>query len=224
MTKQIVSQIIANKKYSFPFEGPLQERSIKIKGIAAWGLVGKEEWWAILHKIEETPLDTIISTRQIVLRISIYPDQFFEITAPPKENGVEAESLGRFVTGLKSFVIKEGYQFKALPISKVPLALPAPMVEAEVTESFECFITEIDDDVAYVTLIDDVGEKSYMEIPLEDLKKNKIEHEPGTIFSFLFKRRGEWESVELSPIKRSQMTRSEIEDILNYYKEKYGDV
>jgi len=224
MTKQIVPHILPNNKYSFPFEGSLKEKPIQIKGIAAWGLTGKEEWWAILHKIEETPLDTIISTRQIVLRISMYPDQFFEITAPLKENVVEAESLDRFVTGLKSFVIKEGYQFKALPISKVPLALLAPMAEDEVTESFECFITEIDDDVAFVTLVDDIGEKSYMEIPLEDLKKNKIEHKPGTIFSFLFKRRGEWEAVELSPIKRSPMTRSELENLLNYYKEKYGDV
>ena len=98
------------------------------------------------------------------------------------------------------------------------------MAEDELTESFECFITEIDDDVAYVTLVDDVGEKSYMEIPVEDLKKNKIEHKPGAIFSFLFKRRGEWEAVELSPIERSPMKRSEIDDLINYYKEKYGDV
>lgn len=223
MTKQIVTHILPNNKYSFPFEGLLQEKSIKLKGFAAWGSVGREKW-AILHNIGEAPIDTTISTRQIVLKINTHPVQVFEITVPIQEHGIEVENIERFVTGLKGFVIKKGYYLKALPTSKGPLALPAPMAEDEVTESFECFITEIDDDVAYVTLVDDVGEKSYMEIPIEDLKKNKIEHKPGTIFSFLFKRRGEWEAVELSPIKRSPMTRSEIDDLLNYYKEKYGDV
>lgn len=223
MTKQIIPHILPNNKYSFPFEGSLQEKSIKLKGFAVWGLVGREKW-AILHNIGEDPIDTTISTRQIVLKIKTHPVQVFEITVPIQEHGVEVENIDRFVTGLKGFVIKKGYYLKALPTSKVPLALPAPMVEAEVTESFEGFITEIDDDVAFVTLVDDVGEKSYMEIPLGDLKKSKIEHKPGTIFSFLFKRRGEWEAVELSPIKRSPMTRSELENLLDYYKEKYGDV
>jgi hypothetical protein len=220
MNNQLVPDILANDKYSLPFGVRTQRKPIKIEGIAAWGSAGEGKW---AFKIGKTPIDTIISTRQIVIQIYMYPT-VFEITTPQKEHGIKTENLDKFVTGLKNFVTKKGYQFKALPATKIPPALPSPIEETEVTESFEGFITKIEDNLAFVTLVDDAGEKSYMEIPIEDIQRDKIECKLGIIFSFLLRRRGNWEKVEFSPIQRPSMTKAKIDELINYYKEKYGDV
>lgn len=208
-------------KFLEPLE---QKRPIQLEGIGAWGSAGNKKW-VIFPTTEEPSPDTTISTQQIILRIRIYPAEF-EITIPEKQLA-NVESMELFLSSLRRFVTGKGYGFKALPMAKLLPALPAPPAivdDIEITESFEGFITKLEGNVASVILVDDSGDKSYMEIPYEDLKKHKIECKPGILFSFVFKRRGDWETVELAPTHRPPMTRAELDKLLNYYEEKYGDV
>ena len=63
-----------------------------------------------------------------------------------------------------------------------------------------------------------------MDIPREDLEQNNIECSPGVIFRLKLKKMGDWEKLEFVPIPRQTMTDEEIDERLNYYKEKYGDI
>jgi hypothetical protein len=91
-------------------------------------------------------------------------------------------------------------------------------------EKFACFITNIEKDVAFATLIDYNGKKSYMEIPKQDLISKKIEFKAGTIFYFIHRTFWIWENVTFVPCKNKEMTREKIVEKMKYYEEKYGDV
>lgn len=91
-------------------------------------------------------------------------------------------------------------------------------------EKFECFITRTEEEIAYVDLADKDGEQSFMEIPFELLKGNKIECKAGILFSFVLKTFFGWEKLAFIPIKRRIWTKEEIEAKRKYYEEKYGDI
>jgi len=211
--------------YAPPYLKFPEEQPFKIKGLYMWGSAGTE-WWNLLFETKELPPDTTISTDRIVLRVSMhpYPVQMFEITATKKDLLADIKNVKYFLNNLRYFIAKSGYQLKAFPATISPPALPPPIDAAEITELFEGFITALENNIASVTLVDDSGEKSYMEIPCEDLQKFKIECKAGALFSFSLKRRGDWESVELAPTHRPPMTRAELDKLLDYYEEKYGDV
>ncbi len=93
-------------------------------------------------------------------------------------------------------------------------------------EKFECFTTEIKNDWASVTVIDSKGKKSYMSVPVEDLRNRKIECKAGVIFSIALVSRPWLKKVRwvFSPIKRKHMSTEEFDALYKYYEEKYGDV
>ena len=92
-------------------------------------------------------------------------------------------------------------------------------------KQFNSFITSVEDSVAFVTVIDEDLEKSYMEIPVEDLKNSNIECKAGIIFSFTFRKWLMWEKVIFIPssIKRKPLSEEEINHTMNLY-EKYKDL
>lgn len=55
-------------------------------------------------------------------------------------------------------------------------------------KKFEGFITSIKNNIAFSTLIDKDGDKSYIEIELKELKENNVECKTGTIFYFIRKK------------------------------------
>lgn len=91
-------------------------------------------------------------------------------------------------------------------------------------EKFESFITEIKNDWASVTVVDEKSEKSYMSVPVGDLKKSNIECKAGTIFLITLKSWFKWEKLVFSPIKRKHMSEEEFDALYKYYEEEYGDV
>lgn len=91
-------------------------------------------------------------------------------------------------------------------------------------KKFEGFITSIKKDIAFATLIDKDGEKSYVEIELKELKENNIECRAGTIFSFILSRKNKLEEVKIDPIKGTPITKKEFDKLQKEYEEKYGDV
>ena len=93
-------------------------------------------------------------------------------------------------------------------------------------EKFEGFITEIKNDWAQVTVIDEKQKKSYMSVPVGDLKKRKIECKAGIIFLITLLSRPWLKKVRwvYSQIKRTPMSKEELDALLKYYEDKYGDV
>ncbi len=91
-------------------------------------------------------------------------------------------------------------------------------------EKFEGFITQIKNDWASVTVVDSKSEKSYMSVPVEDLKKDNIECKVGTIFLITLKSWLRWERIVFSPIKQKHMSEEEFDALYKYYEKKYGDV
>lgn len=93
-------------------------------------------------------------------------------------------------------------------------------------EKFDGFITEIKNDWANVTVIDKEGKKSYMSVPVEDLKKRKIECKAGVIFliELVSKPWLKGEKLVFSSIKQTPMPTEEFDKLYKYYEEKYGDV
>ncbi len=93
-------------------------------------------------------------------------------------------------------------------------------------EKFEGFITQIKNDWASVTVVDSKSKKSYMSVPVEDLKNRSIECKAGTIFSIVLVSRS-WlkrERLVFSPIKRKHMSKKKVDALYKHYEEKYGDV
>ena len=93
-------------------------------------------------------------------------------------------------------------------------------------EKFECLITNIVDDVAFVHL-HSTGEKleeSYMEIPFEDLEKYKINCKIGELFTAIFRKWKDWEKMTFIPLVRESVTQKEFDDLKKYHEDKYGDV
>ncbi len=91
-------------------------------------------------------------------------------------------------------------------------------------KKFEGFITSIKKDIAFATLIDKDGGKSYVEIELKELKENNIECRAGTIFSFILSRKNKLEEVKIDPIKGTPITKKEFDKLQKYYEEKYREV
>ena len=91
-------------------------------------------------------------------------------------------------------------------------------------EKFEGFITKIKNDWASVTVIDEKQEKSYMSVPVGDLKKRKIECKAGVIFLITLKCWLKWDWLVFSSIKQKHMSKEEFDALYKYYEEKYGDV
>jgi len=92
-------------------------------------------------------------------------------------------------------------------------------------ENFGCFITEIEDDIAYITLCND-DKKFYMGILLKDLKNRKIECKVGTIFTAVYKELSwlKWSVFIFSPSERPSYTKEEIEAVQKYYEDRYGEI
>lgn len=93
-------------------------------------------------------------------------------------------------------------------------------------EKFEGFVTKIKDDWAHVTVVDSKSKKSYMSVPIEDLKNRNIECKVGVIFSIVLVLKP-WlkrEKFVFSPIKRKHISTKEFDALLKYYEEKYRDV
>lgn len=93
-------------------------------------------------------------------------------------------------------------------------------------EKFEGFITKIKNDWASVTVIDEKQKKSYMSVPVEDLRNRKIECKAGVIFSIVLVSRP-WLKRDLRVfyrIKRKPMSQEELDALLKHYEDEYGDV
>lgn len=91
-------------------------------------------------------------------------------------------------------------------------------------ESFGCIITDIEDNIAYVELSDNDGDKSCMEIPKEDLEKFNITLKKGNVFNFIHKSFLGWEKISFKPVVVESYTRKEINATRKKYEEKYKDV
>ncbi len=91
-------------------------------------------------------------------------------------------------------------------------------------ESFSCVINRFEDNIAHIELTDSNGDKSFMEIPKEDLEKFNITFKQGNIFKFILKQFLGWEKTIFKPIVIKSLTEKEIETTIKYYEERYGDV
>jgi hypothetical protein len=91
-------------------------------------------------------------------------------------------------------------------------------------DKFGCWITRIEDDIAYVTVCDPAGEKSYMDIPIKDLKDKNITCKVGTIFIFILKSFFGFEKISFEPTMDTAITKKDVEKLRKKYEEKYGDV
>ena len=92
-------------------------------------------------------------------------------------------------------------------------------------KTFGCFIGYIVNDIAFVEVVDIKINKSFMEIPKDDLVSSKIVFKPGTIFEFTFEKFLGWEKVTFKPSKCGLgMTKEERDGILKKYEDKYGDL
>ncbi len=80
-------------------------------------------------------------------------------------------------------------------------------------EKLNCFINDIEYEIAFVTVTDSVGEKSEMEISLEDLKDNSIECKIGTFFSFTLKCLWGWEKCILAPVKKKIILKKKLKEL-----------
>lgn len=89
---------------------------------------------------------------------------------------------------------------------------------------FGCFITSIEENIAYVTLCDKDGEKSFMEIPVEDLEDNNILCETGVIFRFFVTQLLGWEKISFVSSTKPIMPFEEVKKLRKCYEEKYGDI
>jgi hypothetical protein len=91
-------------------------------------------------------------------------------------------------------------------------------------DKFGCFITNIEDDIAFVTLCGKDDDKSYMEIPIDDLKDNGIVCKPGMIFRLTATQFLGWQKICFIPLPKVPVTLEEIKKLRKDYAEKYGDV
>jgi len=91
-------------------------------------------------------------------------------------------------------------------------------------DKFGCWITRVEDDIAYVTVCDPAGEKSYMDIPIKDLKDKNITCKVGTIFIFIIQSVFGFEKISFEPTMDTVITKKDVEKIRKEYEEKYGDV
>ncbi len=89
---------------------------------------------------------------------------------------------------------------------------------------FDAYIFKVEEDIAYVQAVDDDGEKSYLEIPIEDLEDNNIECKAGVIFHIIHKTLGKWEKIEFVPSKKVVVTQREVDKMIEGFREKYKDV
>lgn len=91
-------------------------------------------------------------------------------------------------------------------------------------DKFGCFITGIEDDIASITLCDKNGEKSYMDIPIDDLEANGVVCETGKIFRLTVTMLLGWQKISFIPLPKIPIFKEEVEELRKYYEEKYGDV
>jgi hypothetical protein len=91
-------------------------------------------------------------------------------------------------------------------------------------DKFGCWITNIEDNIAFVTLCDKEGEKSYMEIPIKDLEDNNVTCKIGSIFCFTTKTLFGFEKISFKPTLNTVITKEDVEKLRKKYEKKYGDV
>lgn len=91
-------------------------------------------------------------------------------------------------------------------------------------DKFGCFITNIEDDIAFVTLCSKNDDNSYMEIPVETLEDSKIKCEPGTLFRTTVTLLFGWQKVSFIPLPKLPVTLEELKKLKKHYEEKYGNV
>ena len=90
---------------------------------------------------------------------------------------------------------------------------------------FEGQICHIENDIAYIKVIGENGEESFLEdLPKEDLVSAKILFTEGNVFSITLKRFCGWEKIIFKLIKRPKITQEELDELEKYYNDKYGDV
>lgn len=92
-------------------------------------------------------------------------------------------------------------------------------------EIFECCITHVDNNIAFVVLTNlDTDEISTMEIPKEDLYKFNINFKERIVFNLTFKYFLGWEKIYMEPIVSKIYAKEEFENICKKYEEKYRTV
>ena len=94
----------------------------------------------------------------------------------------------------------------------------------ETSDQFDAKINNVENGVAHVSLYDSNGKESFVEIPEEEIKDNKITCRKGISFKFSTKQRGEWEAVEMKPMPAPKMPAKEFGELVEYYREKYEGV
>lgn len=92
------------------------------------------------------------------------------------------------------------------------------------TTKFDAFIFKVEEQTAYIEVVDKDNEKSYMEIPTEDLEDNNIECKTGVVFHITVKKFRKWEKMEMSPCQRVVPAKREVDEMIEGYREKYKDV
>ncbi len=91
-------------------------------------------------------------------------------------------------------------------------------------KQFEGLIQRIENDIAYIEVVDEKGKVSYLEFPVSELKKNEIEIKIGIIFSIVLEERNGKEEISIFPLEAEVLTVEEYEKLLKYYEDNYGDV
>ena len=89
--------------------------------------------------------------------------------------------------------------------------------------TYEMFIRQIVDKIAYCKIVDDNGKKLDMEGPIEDLEKICQEKlKPGLIFNVIVDNDGE--DINFEHVERPHVSKKELDETRKYYKDKYGEV
>lgn len=94
----------------------------------------------------------------------------------------------------------------------------------ECVDIFSCFIDEVRDGIAYISTNNSEDIMHHMDIPRKDLEDNKIKDEAGICFILELKKKGDLEKLVFTPIEWKKMTKKEIQERLEYYRQEYGDI
>ena len=89
---------------------------------------------------------------------------------------------------------------------------------------FEGWITNIENDIAFINVVDFDGERSTMEISKKELVDSNIDFKSGTIFSITLKQYWGVEKLVFKPIKKPSMSKEEFDEMMDYYEKEYGDI
>tara|TARA_Y100000310_G_C20451246_1_gene700851 strand:- start:114 stop:422 length:309 start_codon:yes stop_codon:yes gene_type:complete len=91
---------------------------------------------------------------------------------------------------------------------------------------YDMYIHNIKDSLANCVVLDDDGQKSYMEVPMGDLEKvctsDKQIVEPGVIFLMYVKKGGE--EIDFEYVERTPISKQELNQMVQTLEKEYGDI